>query len=219
MSTATQPPTGKPWPPDLADIVRRTINPLQKRITGPNAHSSGPHRATVAALRNAVGQTPDRAPLAWGYVTEQVIPEFPSSWIGREDPTPQEWAAFTALTFWALHQQSQARPMHRAFEGDERYKNFGFSIGHLTKRAEGSSIKGRFDALLVARNGAAQLHHLRGLVQLLRSHEIPVDYGQLARDLASLRFGDHRKVALRWGRGFARAIAPTPSEKTPTPAS
>jgi CRISPR system Cascade subunit CasB len=48
-------------------------------------------------------------------------------------------------------------------------------------------------------------HHLRGMVQLLRTNGVPLDYGQLAADLLNWqRPGHAARVRLRWGRDFHR---------------
>ena len=52
------------------------------------------------------------------------------------------------------------------------------------------------------------MHHLRGVVQLLRGQSIPLDYALLADELALWqRRGGASIVRLRWGRAFYRAPA------------
>lgn len=201
----------------LRRIVDSAIMKLQPQVTGARARDQGPARARMAALRSGVGRSPEDVPLAWGEVAEEVLPNFPPEWAYGDEPTPEERAAFTALTFWALHQQSQDRPMHSGRK--EREYNFGHSVGRLARTVESKSIKGRFDALLLNSHGKSLHHHLRSLVQLLRAHEIQVDYASLAQDLRDLEFPDRRrKVILRWGRGYAQASQSTsrPSESTPS---
>lgn len=200
--THDAPPTGDG--PSLKQIVNAAIMRLQPQVTGANARHQGPARARMASLRSGVGRLPEDVPLAWGEVAGDVIPNFPPQWSYGDAATPEERAAFTALTFWALHQQSQEKPMHAGKM--EREYNFGRSVGRLSRRAESKSIKSRFDALLLNGHGQSTQHHLRSLIQLLRSHEIPVDYAQLAEDLRDLELPNRRRrVILRWGRGYAYA--------------
>lgn len=200
------PPTdGKP---SLKRIVNAAILRLQPQVTGVHVHAQGPARARMAALRSGVGRSPGEVPLAWGDVAEEVLPGFPPQWSYGDQATPEERAAFTALTFWALHQQSQEKPMHAARL--EREYNFGHSVGRLTSAAERKSIKSRFDALLLNGQGKSTHQHLRSLIQLLRTHEIQVDYAQLAADLRDLELPPQRRsVLLRWGRGYAYSTSPS----------
>ncbi len=201
------PPTDEK--PSLKRIVNAAIMRLQPQVTGPKAHDQGPARARMAALRSGVGRSPGEVPLAWGEVAQEVLPDFPPQWSYGDQATPEERAAFTALTFWALHQQSQERPMHA--ERLEREYNFGHSVGRLASAAESKSIKSRFDALLLNSQGNSTHQHLRSLIQLLRTHEIRVDYAQLAADLRDLELPQGRRdVLLRWGRGYAYASSPAP---------
>ena len=49
-------------------------------------------------------------------------------------------------------------------------------------------------------------YHLRGLVQLFKSKDIPLDYPQLARDIYEFQFPNSRdQVRLRWGQAFYRS--------------
>lgn len=199
--------------PSLKRIVNTAIMKLQSQVTGAKAHDQGPARARMASLRSGVGRSPGEVPLAWGEVAQEVLPDFPPHWSYGDEATAEERAAFTALTFWALHQQSQEMPMHAARM--QREYNFGHSVGRLAVAVESKSIKSRFDALLLNTHGRSTRQHLRSLIQLLRGHEIQVDYAQLAEDLRDLGLPRLRKnVILRWGRGYAQTSSPTPR---PTP--
>ena len=48
-------------------------------------------------------------------------------------------------------------------------------------------------------------NHLRGLVQLIKSKNIPLDYPDLAKDLFRFSYIEKRdEVRLKWGREFYR---------------
>jgi CRISPR system Cascade subunit CasB len=48
-------------------------------------------------------------------------------------------------------------------------------------------------------------HHLRGLIQLLKAGNIPLDYPSLAEDLYQFQFPEMKdSVRLQWGRQFYR---------------
>lgn len=153
-------------------------------------------RATLAHLRAARGQAPGAVPSIWA-VTMDGAPGAP-----RDDaPTREEVAIHEALTTFAAHQQSRAKPMHKVG---------GPSLGDAVRQLERnrthhdgglSPVRRRFNAVLTASSFDEVTHHLRGLVDLLRADEIPLDYGRLADDLYWLQ--DRRTsdaVLRRWGR-------------------
>lgn len=189
----------------LENAVRSAIHPLMKQVTGPNTHRPGPARGTMAHLRRAAGRHSDD-PLAWAESTQMLLEHGSEELLHTGDPSPDEIAAFTAITHWALHQQSKEAPMHKSYGGSESYKNFGYAVGRLAAQVDSNSIKGRLDALLLAGNLSSLTYHLRTLIQLLRSNDIPLDYGLLARDIQGwIRADDRRRrVITNWGRGFAR---------------
>lgn len=58
-------------------------------------------------------------------------------------------------------------------------------------------------------------HHMRGMVQLLRSKNIPLDYPALAEDLFWYQQPEHQaQVRLRWGQDFYRWTPSEPREET-----
>lgn len=204
-----------PAPPTLRELVSRRVNALQ------HAHLDGRSpqaRATLSTLRRAVARDPGRDPLAWGLVLHDNGVTLPEHLLGRGDePSRAEWAAYTALTCYALHQQAQNRPMH--VPGT----SFGEAVGRLVARTS-ESVKARFDALLTAADFPAVRYHLRSLVTLLRSEGIPFDYGRFAEDVARLLDPRTRdRVLLAWGRDYVKGRHPrteTPAEQpNATPAS
>lgn len=204
--------TDKPIPPLMA-VVGRAARSLENDLLGQDHGRTAVARRDLAVLRRAAGASPEKDPLAWGLVLERVLPDLPETYLGRGDaPSRSEWAAFTALTLFAVHQQSQPKAMH------ENRVNFGYAVGRLAQRRDSESIKPRFDALLLTRTTGGLVHNLRSLVTLLRAEQIPADYGRLAQDLARTRDrGGWDRVALSWGREFARGLSLTRSESQSQP--
>ena len=58
-------------------------------------------RAALAELRRGVGKKPGDIPQLWGYFLQDMPEEF----FGNKEPSKAEWAIYTALTLFALHQQ------------------------------------------------------------------------------------------------------------------
>ena len=157
-------------------------------------------RATLAKLRRGVGKHPGSMPDIWDF-TLMDLPEELLSKSG--EPTSGEWAAHLSLSLFALHQQShdiRQKPMS-ATGG-----TLGSAVRTLViKRGEASedAIKRRFNMVVTSDNPEELAHHLRGLIQLLRSESISLDYPRLAEDLYWFQLPDWRDgIRLRWGQDY-----------------
>ena len=195
--------------PSLRSVVSGAIHNLYRQLSAEDSGQASAARAALSRLRRAVGRTPKQDPMAWSVTLEQTVPLL-TEWsdAAGDEPTPQEYGAFTALTLYAMHQQGNRQPMHSS-EHD-----FSFAVGELARISESDSIKPRFDALIAATAPAARAYHLRTLVSLLSSKGIPLDYGRLAEDLSVLQRPDRSHgVVLRWGRGFAVGFMPPKKQK------
>lgn len=202
----------------LAGIQREMFTPHGRRDRRPCI------RAALAEWRRAAGREPQDDPIAWvsvlgpspidGGTGEALLPEVLQAAPLDQEPSRWERAAFTVLTLYALHQQSQPTGMHVHVDASARRtpNSVGHAYGRLARATGAGSTKNRFDALLLAR-GADTLHtQLRSAIALFRSHGIPLDYGLLAQDLVRLGFSKGRQsVLLRWGRDFIAGWKPAAS--------
>ena len=66
-------------------------------------------RGILAQLRRGVGQAPGEMPQLWGFFLDGL----PEEWMGNREPSRAEWAIYTVLTLFALHQQGQERSMNQ----------------------------------------------------------------------------------------------------------
>lgn len=169
-----------------------------RQLTESNRESAT--RAILAKLRRGIGMKPGSMPEIWE-VTFNGLPEALTRKTG--EPTYGEWAVHTALTFFALHQQGkdlQEKCMNK--EGE----TLGISLRKLIKSDdEEKRIKRRFDAAATSDSLEEFAYHLRGLIKLLKTENIPLDYPGLTEDLYLFQFPEARaSVRLRWGRDFYR---------------
>lgn len=180
----------------VRDFVKHQIS----RLSGSKNEAAA--RATLAKLRRGIGNEPGSMPALWD-VTLNGLDESLSSKDGA--PTRGEWAVHTALTLYALHQQGIDMHQH-AMSKDEN--TLGMSLRKLIKNEDDEKrVKRRFDAAATSDSLAEFSHHLRGLIQLLKTQDIPLDYPALAEDLYWFQFPEARdSVRLRWGRDFYRNI-------------
>ncbi|WP_241157600.1 type I-E CRISPR-associated protein Cse2/CasB [Schaalia sp. ZJ1691] len=150
-------------------------------------------KAKVAQLRQAVTSDPGTNPQIWALTTVA------DPYAHGDKPTPEEYAVHTAMTLYAVHQQSRHRQMYVEKIG------LGAAARRLVPFGEEESALGkRFTALVTSSTFAELRYHLRSFISLLRSEEIPLDYGMLAEDLMEFQYpGRAKKIRLCWSRQFA----------------
>lgn len=178
----------------VGSFVTRRINQM---IGSDPSRLSPNSRAVLAQLRQAVGAEPGTAPAVWAVTLEGIPSDLPRSQRERA-----EQAVHTALTQFAVHQQSRSRSMH------DPKQPFGRAIRRLASIANQaepyeSPVYRRFTAMSMATSLPSLLAHSRGLITQLRTHEIGFDYGRYADDLYwFLNPVGARDVHRRWGRDF-----------------
>lgn len=182
------------------DMLKRFVSGKVNALTAGLQSESSTARSSLAILRRSLSSPLEDQPQIWSLVFDQ----FPRELEGPSDmPGVYEKAAHIALAFFALHQQSRDSAMHKPGE------SFGQAVQRLSWRSNDSQEKGivrRFNTVITAQTNDEIVHHMRGLIQQLRAAEIPLDYGQLAKDLVSLNYPDSaRRTRLRWTRDFNRA--------------
>lgn len=184
----------------VGGVVDERIRVLQEGVRK-NLSSSV---AALARLRRGVGKKPGSVNDILQYtLDDRLAPQG-----AGDDPTPAETAAHIALTLYAVHQQSLSEPMHRRGYGLGRSIR-GLHPGELDNAAK--PVLRRFQALGTADSLDELVHHARGMVQLLRNNQIPLDYGLLADQLARWQCpGGPEPVRLSWGRDFYRTQTATP---------
>ena len=126
-------------------------------------------------------------------------------------PTKAEWAVYTALTTYAVHQQGHDRKT--ACMNTE--EPFGRAVRLLVSDDDSMErIRNRFNRIATAQSMDEAANHLRSLVQLLREKNIGFNYPGLAADLYDFQFPESApKVRLRWGQAFYRHITKNQEQK------
>lgn len=177
----------------VKEVTARKIEKLLQ--TGGSAQ-----KATLATLRRGVGHTPGELPQLWG----EFLSGMPQEMFGYGgNPSRAEWAIYIAITMFALHQQGKnpgTNSMHK--EGE----TLGKAISYLVHSEEDKPrILRRFNALATATDMRELSTHLRSMVQLLRTEDIPLDYVSLAADLFLYQDPARtHQVRLIWGQDFHR---------------
>ena len=178
----------------IEDYMRRRLSDF---ASDPNA---GRVRAQLATLRRGVGRKPGDMPDLWGLL----FADMPEEMMSRTaEPTAAEWAAYTALTLYATHQQGTEINSQNMHTGQDAGR-LGKAVARLVKNADDRErIARRFNAFATASDMTEAAHHLRGLIQLLRAEEIPLNYIRLAGDLYRFQNPEYAPdVRLSWGQDF-----------------
>ena len=91
--------------------VKKQLDHLAKDENTLNVSGS---KALLAQLRRGIGKKPGELPELWGAFLNSLPEELMSK---SSEPSYAEWAIYTALTLFALHQQGHSEPMNS--EGEE----------------------------------------------------------------------------------------------------
>ena len=211
--TDSAPPESRQRARRLAEDVGRLVD---WRIGGPRGlqarylQNESRARGEMAALRKGASRDSGELPEIWE-LTSVEIPEYAS-----DAPTREEIAVHTAMTLYAVHQQSRTEPMFSP----------GVGLGSAARRLigppdeENPSARARFNALVTSTTVAELRHHLRGFVSLLRARGFALDHAMLADDV--LRFqqpGGAKKVRLAWARQYYSLPAESQPADGTVPAS
>lgn len=156
-------------------------------------------RAMCAKLRRAIGKHPGATPDIW----EITMGEAPDNWSSHKGkPTLEEWAVHTTLSLYALHRQGKNRSMN------QQGQSLGTAIGQLARDENKlKPIQRRFSSMATSTEFTELAYHARGLVQLLKAEDIPMDYPSFAKDLFWFQIpGYADPIRLRWGEDFYKTI-------------
>lgn len=178
--------------PDM--LIRQYTQRQLARLDKQRNDSQG--RAAMAHLRRGVGHVPGELPTLWGSFLAG-LPEELRSISG--EPSRAEWAIYTALTLYALHQQGKADSVQAE----------DVSLGKAALRLAGGSeddrqrIWRRLNLVAQADDMPELSYRLRQLVTLLKAGGVGLDYALLAADLFEYQFeASANRVRLRWGQDF-----------------
>ena len=164
-------------------------------------------RAMLAKLRRGIGKSPGAVPDIWDITLAGAPNEWQSDQYGA--PSYAELAVHTALTLYALHRQGKQKSMSVIGKQEEEGRKVLYSFGYATAclimpdKSNFEAVKRRFDAVATSIDFAELARHARGIIQLLKAKDIPMDYPHFARDLYVFQFdGQDDRIRLRWGEDF-----------------
>jgi CRISPR system Cascade subunit CasB len=160
-------------------------------------------RATLAALRRALGQHPAAAIKAYPHVMPRVAPDLQP----RERDREEQIYLLTAALF-AFHQISWPRD-----DSQRGYTNLGASMARLASATDSAGVERRVSGLLACAFDDLP-EHLRHAASLLKTKQIPIDWARLIADLRWWNTED-RRVQREWARAFWASTLETAQESEP----
>lgn len=174
--------------------------------SGRNSGSSGAG-FMLATLRRGVGGIPGEDPGILGLILTDMPEDFFSkadAYTGICKPTEAEWACYTALTLYALHQQGNDPtlvPMHM------ENRSLGTAMAMYAYTSGDANAVSRMVIKLKTLASAKDMeefsYHLKTVVRLLKGKSIALDYGRLAGDIYQFQFFDSRSdLFLKWGQDY-----------------
>ncbi len=166
--------------------------------------NTGTGRAMLANIRRGVGKRPGELPELWGLIFNNL----PEELFGTGAASYSEWAIYTALTLYALHQQgydSEKECMHK------ENVSLGEAAANLVKIEGDESeerIAKRLNLVVTATSPKDLAYYLRSVIQLLSANSIALDYALLAKQLYEINFEESsQRVKINWGRKFYSTLA------------
>lgn len=185
-------------------FANRKILALQGSFLKEGSASSAA-RATLAQLRNL--GTPGRG--SWIQVGALLFEGMPDADLTERDRERMVNAVSCALSLYARHQQAKDNPMalippKAAERGSGARRGFGWSCRQIERDLDQSQgVRRRIQGLEATSDFSGVAYHLRGLIDLMKAKDVPVDYGLLARDLYLVQFpGIRDRVFMDWAREY-----------------
>ena len=190
-------------------FVSQKVARLQAALLG-----SGPGSTAARALLARLRKLDKPSGGVWATAGSELFVGLPEICFSRGDERRMLAAVKTSLKLYALHQQSRQQPMALVAKDSDQgegtvRRSFGWSCRAIEYDLENATgVVRRLASLESARDFAGIENGLRGLIQLMRAHDVPVDYYQLARDLYLLQLDSCRSdVFMRWSRDYYRGGA------------
>ncbi|MFC8247904.1 type I-E CRISPR-associated protein Cse2/CasB [Streptomyces chartreusis] len=161
--------------------------------------------AALARLRRGAGKKAAEVPDLWDLIDTSPLHAQAEGQrhLSEMELGHAEEAMHTALTLWALHQQSRAARMHCA-TSRAWSTGLGASVRRLMPVGEiDEPVRKRLVRAGTAPDLTMLAQRLRDLVVLLRRADIPLDYALLAGQLYTFQWPDGPATVRReWGRSF-----------------
>ncbi|MFD9422579.1 MULTISPECIES: type I-E CRISPR-associated protein Cse2/CasB [unclassified Streptomyces] len=214
---------GRAEPPTVHALVMRATDTYIARVQPLYLKDNPAAVAELARLRRGAGKRAHQVQDLWGIGSLEELAGLLADRQANQQANQQDFprradaehAVFLASTLWALHQQSgREHGMHvkkRSLGGAVRalIRLKTESRGDSGAEEEGSPLRTRLVRVGTAESIESVAVRLREIVLLLRTAQVPLDYGLLAGQLHRWQYRPDRAAVQReWGREFHLAAPP-----------
>lgn len=182
----------------VVDVTWKILNKLDSL----RGESSG--KAALANLRHSIGRPISDTIKVWPILFEAM----PESYLGRYiDQTYEEKAILTTLQLYALHQQGVEKSVLGKYD-EKGWNNIGESLKVLRMVEDPKAVDRRFNTMITSTDFEELSHHLRQMIQLLRSKHKgeTVNYPKLANDLYWFLNNNDESIRLSWAKAYYSPI-------------
>ncbi|HOQ62902.1 MAG TPA: type I-E CRISPR-associated protein Cse2/CasB [Clostridia bacterium] len=189
--------------PDRAtvrSVTNRIVHKLDQSLETPSG------KAMLANLRNSIGKPLTESIAIWPLLFDHLPEEFLSRGPAL---SKKEIAILSTLQLYALYRQGKKAPVSQGAK-EEKPPNIGRSLNALRTGDNTVSTDRRFNALVTAATYDEFSHHLRQMINLLKSKtsgETDIDFGKLAQDLYGFLTGKDESIRLNWARAYYRSYS------------
>ena len=158
----------------------------------------------LARLRRGIGHAPgDLADLYGAFLKD--MPKW--FWNNSGYITREEWACYTAISLFALHQQGNSPKLH-SMHTEEKI-SIGSAIRKLSVALGDNNaderMQKKLQMLITSKDMAELAQHLKGIITMLRGEGISLNYVLLAQDLYDFQFENQKqRIGLKWGQDYFR---------------
>jgi len=185
--------------------MSQQIKEITSRIILGLYRKGHPDKAVLASLRNAPTITSPRAQQVWPIL----MANLDQNQLSRDGvPTREEVAVYTAIRFYAIHQQGREPEVYAPSKGeDAKGTPFFTALAKLRGNEElRTAMDRRVQPLLATTNAAGVINGLTHLVSILKANSpaVKIDYAWLAQNLYGLQgsYEQANRVRLRWGQQY-----------------
>ncbi len=169
-----------------------------------------PNKAVLSSARGAASMTNRRAQGVWPIMLANLDAKFLSR---TGQPTHAEVAVYSAIHFYAIHQQGKTQFVYGpANQTDEtKGKTLFSALADLRKNEKTrTALDRRVQPLLATTNVNSVINSIEHLVEILKASnwEQKIDYARLAQDLYRFQgsYEQANSVRLLWGQQYFKAI-------------
>ena len=181
----------------VGSVTKRIIRQLSYELESPSS------KAALAKIRKTLGKPLSDATDIWPILFEHLPEEFVNSY---QQPSYEELAIYTAIQFYALHQQGTSTSV--MLNEPDTYQNIGSALSQLRKGDDTTAIDRRFNVMITSSTFEELIYHLRHMMMLLKtkSPATKVDYAKLAEDLYWFLKNVQENLRLNWARSYYKQI-------------